>query len=505
MANPLTNQSGGGIPPRPEAPAAVVEQRPSSPTSPAGEPRRPALTAANLDLLEDHHTADTIELDQVSSVATMFMLLGPDKFSVKEGTLKTIADRAQERLTADGTDLAGLTVHQALEEFHAYLESGGETKILSQLQKFPEKQRLPLEQELLSVLLRGHVSAEVLSLILGGGFRAQDQAEPTNPHPELAAPFAAFHPSHDKTPGYVDLYLATLPEQSDMRFLTLHEIAHALILAPVRGGLIYRTEDLANLLSLALAVDPSATANQGASDRPGALDPKELLILQRAMGDGNRAVIKPFETAYTASLLDTLDKNPTPALRSVVLAEMLAERLATFLASDGTLADFLHKRLLYAHAVQVATGTIDPTHPSAKLAQELELMKIQAHQEHWSYETLVPKLQDFSRRLPGLADFLAETIFLDRRFSRALRGPDNLPISLLANKYRLQLIAKLKGSQATVPIPTLAEILTQHHASAVTFERLPLGQPLPDRKGKKFWQVLAEAFSAFMRALGFNF
>ena len=116
MANPLTNQSGGGIPPRPEAPAAVVEQRPSSPTSPAGEPRRPALTAANLDLLEDHHTADTIELDQVSSVATMFMLLGPDKFSVKEGTLKTIADRAQERLTADGTDLAGLTGGQLFKQ-----------------------------------------------------------------------------------------------------------------------------------------------------------------------------------------------------------------------------------------------------------------------------------------------------------------------------------------------------------------------------------------------------
>jgi hypothetical protein len=433
----------------------------------------------------------------------MFTHLEPDKFSVKEGTLKTIADRAEECLNAAGTDLQGLTVHQALEEFHTYLQSGGEAKIITSLQTLPEKQRAPLEQELLALLLRGHVSAEVLSLVLGGGFRL---AEPVanDPHADLGVALATLHPAADKLPGYVDIYATNLPEKFDMRFLSLHALAHALLLAPVRGGLVYRTEELAKLLSINVAL-PDATTTQAPADRPFPLDTKELLVLHRAMGDGNRAVLKPFETPVVVGLLDALDKNPSPELQAITLNEMLAERLAAYLASDGSLADFLHQRLVRASAVQAATGTIDPTHPAAKLAQELELLKIQAKREHWSYEKLVPELQGFSRRMPGLADFLAETIFLDRRFSRALRGPDNLPISLASNKYRLTLLSKLKGQQTNMPIATLTEAYAAGHVSTVMIERIPLGNPLPIRANKGLWQALAEAFSAFMHALGLNF
>ncbi|MEK7461206.1 MAG: hypothetical protein AAB647_03275, partial [Patescibacteria group bacterium] len=113
--------------------------------------------------------------------------------------------------------------------------------------------------------------------------------------------------------------------------------------------------------------------------------------------------------------------------------------------------------------------------------------------------------QDFSRRRPGLADVLAETICLDRRFSRALRGPDNLPISLASNKYRLQLLGRLKGEQTNVPIPTITEFYQANKVGTTMYERQPLGQPIADHKDKRFWQVLAEAFTAIMRALGLNF
>lgn len=500
-----TNLPGGVIPPRPEAPAVTPEQSlPSSQGPASGETRRPALVVENLDLLEAHAEADTIAVDQAATVAAMFAFLTPDKFSVKEGTLKTIADRAQERLAADGADLQGLTVHHALEEFHTYLQAGGETKVVANLQTLPEKYRAPLEQELLALLLRGHVSGEVLALILGGGFRLAEAG--ADHHPDLGIPLASFHAVADKLPGFVDIYAQNLPEQFDIRFLSLHALAHALILAPVKGGLIYRIEDLANLLAIALATPTGANPGElSADDRPFPLETKETLILHRAMGDGNRATVKPFESPLVAGLLEALDKNPTPELRPITLNEMLAERLAAYLASDGSLADFLHQRLIHASAVQAATGTIDPTHPAAKLAQELELLKIQAREERWSYEMLVPKLQDFSRRLPGLADFLAETIFLDRRFSRALRGPDNLPLSLATNKYRLTLLAKLKGQQLNVHLPTITDVYRQNRLEPVMVERVPLGQPLPSRPGKSFWQVLAEAFSAFMRALGLDF
>ena len=505
MANPLTNQSGGGTPLRPEASLGYPESAPSEQRPLGSDGHRPSLTAENLDLLEDHQTADRLELDQAAGVAAMFALLQPDKFSTKEGTLKTIADRAQEKLTADGTDLQGLTVHQALEEFHVYLQSGGETKVITQLQNLPENQRLPVERELLGLMLRGHVSGEVMNLILGGGFQTKEQPDQTDPNSDLGIAFATLHPTVGKILGHIDLFLKNLPEQFDIRLLTLHAIAHALILAPVRGGLIYRTEDLSRLLQIALAEPTSQITPQADSGRPSTLDTREILILHRAMGDGNRDVIKPFETPYIVSLLDALDRNPAETLRATVLNEMLAERLAAYLASDGSLADFLHKRLLNASAVQAATGTIDPTHPAAKLAQELELLKIQARSQHWSYDALVPKLQDFSRRLPGLADFLAETIFLDRRFSRALRGPDNLPISLASNKYRLQLLGRLKGEQTNVPIPTITEFYQANKVGTTMYERQPLGQPIADHKDKRFWQVLAEAFTAIMRALGLNF
>lgn len=494
--------------------AKTIEQPPGrleQPSQPSGEtgiaPRRPDFRPENLDFLEQHELADAAGLEQAALVAAMFALREPDKFSVKNGILQTIADRTEDRLATDGVPLHGLTVHAALEEFHAYLQTGTETKIITELQKLPEPHRLALQQELLALILRGHVSGESLALVLGGGFQVKEKPSEAegDPYAHLGAVFGAFHANQGKAPARVEFYTANLPAEFDIRYVALHEIAHSLILAPVKGGLVYRTEDLARLQDLAVA-GTNGESGPTVADRTSPLDTRELVILERALGTGNRDLVKPFETPYVATLLAELDKNPTAELRRYVLNEMLAERLAAYLASDGSLADFLHKRLLYSSAVQAASGSAtDPNHPAAVLAKELELLKIQARAEQWPYETLVPRLQEFAKKMPGLADFLAETIFLDRRFSRALRGPQNLPISLKDNPYRHVLLARLKGDQAPASLPTIAEVYASHRVRTTSSERLPLGQPLPARKDKTFWQVLADAFVNIMKSLGLSF
>lgn len=346
-----------------------------------------------------------------------------------------------------------------LDEFKAFDDSFGNQEFISGLptreatEPVPEKEKIMAS--IMELMIRGHVSGQVLGKILDGGIKLTDQFPGT---PSSGAQggekkfenIAFFQPKTGKA-GLENNCVLLSPklfakpaaetagqpsaEVLDARYAIWHEIAHAYLanlnFYPSRK-LPDQTDEPNAILKFIF--DPIS--------QPGLANNKECAVFEIAATRPQLA--KPFETPYVADLLDQYDKNRDPKFWRHVAGEMMAERLTQFFASDGSLGNFLKKRLegmsAMARAASSGPGTAEQFKP---IAQELAtIITPDQPDNNPKLSELVPKLQALALKLPAelqesFANFLKETIVLHKRFGSILHGESGLAIGHESNKDTL--------------------------------------------------------------------
>lgn len=511
---------------QPVAPTRSPEAPPMPELAPAPAKAPGSLSPEQLSRAEWKELGNEATRAQVARVLAQHQVLReqtPDGPS-SAANLDDAKQRSEETLQSMKLLQAGQSVEAAFAEFHKLLHPDNdqsESTFFTELKNFPPAARETIYTELIELSLKGHLSADILNAILPGGIKYLEK--PTYQPPEgmeiIGYYVAADTRGKEVTPAHVELYapLFTPEQKADPRYVVRHELAHATI--GELAGEIYDTAELDALLGPHKGPRPGEGALTDAP-KPQPLDrDSELAIFAEAIGQGapvgrNPRLVKPFETAYVVRLLDNLEKNPNDqALRALILEEMLVERYTAFLSSDGTLQDFIAKRLEFSSAVANADaapvpegGIVASSHtPAAQSLDALLLKSKQALRDGTPVTSLLGDLQTYvqANGVEGQAmnRFLRESILLWKRFSKLKGGIENRPLTAADNPIRDDLVRKLRGGD--LPTNWHSFLEAGSLPAPVSFQETnPLGTHPEQSTKKSFWRLLADAFKEFIGILG---
>lgn len=343
------------------------------------------------------------------------------------------------------------------------------------------------------LMLKGQLTGELFSELVGGGIHFA----PKNPHPkhvENIDEIAHFIPPNDQSNARIVLYEAAYGENMDPRKVIYHELGHALL---IRDGALYNH----NNFRIAPSTSELGIQNSELANRAPHLTKVEQDAVSSALSNPNRA--RNWETPYVAQLLDQLagPRAGDSRLQRHIIQEMLAERVRIYFESDGSLGDFVAKRLMSSES---ARQQMDSTPADATQAQSLEplarkvqqflaeklpagaatdnsyLASIDQFVTQSALEGIIPE----SLQVP-LKGFLDESYYLHTRYSR-LAGPDN-------QARLLKLLQESQAKIATYPLESDWEIGEE--------SIMGTGIVPTTAKGKGLWQWMMEMFADLAQSL----
>jgi len=234
-----------------------------------------------------------------------------------------------------------INISETLEEFQKFLGDHPDKITLSS----PEDQKSA--EHTICQILAHHMDAETLSLVLRGGIKVKDNHEKNmTGYDEIA--------SFDPKSGTINLSPELFNGKFEQNYVIIHEIGHAITMSP---GVLYSEADLKNFYE--------SLENGESGELPAEMqdmikmvnNPEKYIGSQgqwidlrlKELADDN-ALKKLWETEKLSfpkfSKFKTFKK-------SQVLAEIMADRAAAFLASDGTEEAMLFKFIERFSAAEV--------------------------------------------------------------------------------------------------------------------------------------------------------
>lgn len=467
-------------PPTTETPSREILPSQEGERPPTGQEAPPSeleLTIEGLNQLGDEATTEQMAATFAS------LLLAHNRQPGNEHLVADIASISDEKIRGQME-----TLRTELTELY---DTEGKSLWLSGFETAPKGAEAQILAGVSSLILKGQMNAKLLTALVSGGIEFAQTNQYKRRHESIDEIAHFFPPGGDHAGSRIVFYQTAFGDNMDPARVLYHELGHALLL---QNGLIYELDDFRSPSQT--GPTPTSPEMNSVENPAPRLDQSEWTMFSTAFNQPARQ--RPWETPYIAQLLDELAK-PGAAdakLHKHILEEMLAERVRLYLESDGSLGDFVKKRLINSTAIQNKTNV---TPEQAAVAAPMKSIAL-------SLDAMLGELTGASSTSPSYLEMLHQ--FVDQAAADGTL-PDNLQLPLkgfLTESYQLhRRFSRLMGAEGHTALLRVMEsrpaIPSEYPLGGdwetgepVFLGQRPAGAPRIN-KDKTLWKWVMEAFS----------